>query len=235
MRILLLLRGAPGSGKSTWIEKNGLKHYALSPDELRLMCQSPVMAADGSETISQENEKTVWKIFSSLLEMRLRHGEFTVVDATNSRASELKKYRELCGRYKYRIYCVDFTDVPVEEAKHRNREREAFRRVPEAYIDTVYARFGVEKVPSGIPVIGRDELDKVWLKKRDFSAYRRIHLIGDIHGCYTALKRYLDGNGGIKADEMYLFLSDYIDWGLENAEVVNFLLSVMDKENVLLL
>lgn len=235
MRILLLLRGAPGSGKSTWIEKNGLKHYALSPDELRLMCQSPVMAADGSEAISQENEKTVWKIFSSLLETRLRHGEFTVVDATNSRASELKKYRELCGRYKYRIYCVDFTDVPVEETKRRNREREAFRRVPEAYIDTVYARFGVEKVPSGIPVIGRDELDKVWLKKRDFSDYRRIHLIGDIHGCYSALKRYLDGNGGIKADEMYLFLGDYIDRGLENAEAVNFLLSVMDRENVLLL
>lgn len=29
MRILLLLRGAPGSGKSTWIETNGLKPYAL--------------------------------------------------------------------------------------------------------------------------------------------------------------------------------------------------------------
>lgn len=235
MRTLLLLRGAPGSGKSTWIEKNGLKRYTLSPDELRLMCQSPVMTPDGSEAISQENEKIVWKIFEDFLETRMRHGDFTVIDATNSRSSELKRYRELCGRYKYRIYCVDFTDVPAEEAKRRNRERENFRRVPESYIDMVYARFDVEKVPSGISVIGRDELDKVWLKKRDFSDYKRIHLIGDIHGCYTVLKRYLDSNGGIKTDEMYIFLGDYIDRGPENAEVIRFLLSVMDRKNVLLL
>ena len=32
MRILLLMRGAPGCGKSTWIEKQGLKQYALCAD-----------------------------------------------------------------------------------------------------------------------------------------------------------------------------------------------------------
>ena len=52
MRILLLLRGAPGCGKSTWIEKNGLKPYALSADNIRLLCQSPIMQVDGTEGIS---------------------------------------------------------------------------------------------------------------------------------------------------------------------------------------
>ena len=28
MRTLLIMRGVPGSGKSTWIEENGLKPYA---------------------------------------------------------------------------------------------------------------------------------------------------------------------------------------------------------------
>lgn len=34
MRILLLLRGSAGSGKSTW---DGLKPYTLSTDDIRLM------------------------------------------------------------------------------------------------------------------------------------------------------------------------------------------------------
>lgn len=29
MRVLLLLRGGAGCGKSTWIEQNGLKPYTL--------------------------------------------------------------------------------------------------------------------------------------------------------------------------------------------------------------
>jgi predicted kinase len=37
MRILLLLRGSAGSGKSTWVEANGLKPYTLSTDDIRLM------------------------------------------------------------------------------------------------------------------------------------------------------------------------------------------------------
>lgn len=32
MRILLLLRGSAGCGKSTWIQNNGLKQYTLSAD-----------------------------------------------------------------------------------------------------------------------------------------------------------------------------------------------------------
>lgn len=60
MRILLLLRGAPGCGKSTWIEQNGLKPYTLSADSIRLLYQSPVMRADGTEGISPAEDEAVW-------------------------------------------------------------------------------------------------------------------------------------------------------------------------------
>ena len=46
MRVLLLLRGSAGCGKSTWIEQNGLKPYTLSADDIRLLCQSPVLQVD---------------------------------------------------------------------------------------------------------------------------------------------------------------------------------------------
>ncbi len=235
MRILLLMRGAPGCGKSTWIEKQGLKQYALCADDIRLLCQSPVLQVDGTEGISQANDKVAWEILFKLLEVRMQKGEFTVIDATNSKTSEMNHYKDLCETYRYRMYCVDFTDIPIEETKRRNAGREELKRVSEAVIDRMYSRFATQRIPSGIQVIRPDELPKIWLQLRDMSNYKRIHHIGDVHGCYTALQKYLSDNGGIRDDEMYIFVGDYIDRGIENAEVVEFLISIKDRKNVLLL
>ncbi len=235
MRILLLLRGAPGCGKSTWIEKNGLKMYALSADDIRLLCQSPVLQVDGTEAISQSNDSVAWKTLFSLLEVRMQKGEFTVIDATNSKTSEINRYKEMCTTYRYRMYCVDFTDIPIEETKRRNAGREPIKRVPEEVIERMYSRFATQKIPSGVKVIKPEELDSIWLKRIDLSEYKRIHHIGDIHGCNTVLQKYLADNGGLKDDEFYIFVGDYIDRGIENAEVVQFLISIKDKKNVLML
>lgn len=235
MRILLLLRGSAGCGKSTWIEKNGLKPYTLSADDIRLLCQSPIMQVDGTEGISQANDNVTWKTLFNLLETRMQKGEFTVIDATNSKTSEMNRYKEMCNTYRYRIYCVDFTDILIDEVKRRNANREVLKRVPEETIDKMYSRFATQKIPSGIKVIKPDELDTIWMRMIDLSDYNKIHHIGDIHGCNTVLQKYLSDNGGLKDDEFYIFTGDYIDRGLENAEVVKFLISVKDKKNVLML
>ncbi len=235
MRILLLLRGSAGCGKSTWIEQNGLKPYTLAADDIRLLCQSPILQADGTVGISQSNDNIVWKTLFNILEVRMQRGDFTVIDATNSKTSEMNRYKEMCETYRYRMYCVDFTHIPIEEVKRRNAGREEFKRVPERAIDTMYARFATQKIPSGIKVIQPDELDTIWLRMFDMSQYKKIHHIGDIHGCNTVLQKYLADNGGIKDDEMYIFVGDYIDRGIENVEVIQFLLSIMDRKNVLML
>ena len=235
MRVLVLLRGSAGCGKSTWIEKNGLKPYTLCADDIRLLCQSPVMQSDGTEAISQSNDNVVWKTLFNILEVRMQKGEFTVIDATNSKTSEINRYKEMCSIYRYRMYCVDFTDIPIDEVKRRNANREPLKRVPDEVIDKMYSRFATQKIPSGVTVIKPDELDTVYMKLFDLSEYKKIHHIGDIHGCNTVLQQYLADNGGLKDDEFYIFLGDYIDRGIENAEVVNFLISIMNKKNVLML
>ncbi|MDU2210069.1 MAG: RNA ligase, partial [Eubacterium sp.] len=235
MRVLLLLRGSAGCGKSTWIEQNGLKSYALSADDIRLLCQSPVLQPDGTVGISQSNDKTVWKTLFNLLEIRMQKGEFIVIDATNSKTSEINRYKQMCETYRYRMYCVDFTDIPIEEVKKRNVNREELKRVPDEAIEKMYSRFKTQKIPSGIKVIKPDELDSIWMKLFDLSEYKKIHHIGDVHGCYTALKKFIDDNGGIKDDEFYIFCGDYVDRGIENADVVKYLISIKDKKNVLML
>lgn len=235
MRALVLFRGSAGCGKSTYIEKHGLKPYTLCADDIRLMCASPTLQTDGSKAISQKNDKVVWDTLFRILEIRMKNGEFTVIDATNSKTSEINRYKDLAKNYRYRIYCIDMTDIPIEEVKRRNANREELKRVPEEVIDKMYSRFESQQIPAGIKVLKPDELDTIWYRPMDLSAYKKVHIIGDIHGCYTALKEYLDSNGGFNSDEFFVFTGDYIDRGIENVEVVKLLSEQCNYPNVVCL
>lgn len=233
MRILLLFRGAPGCGKSSFIDQNGLRPYALSADEIRLQCQSAQQTADGRVEISQKNEQDVWNMLFKLLEIRMRNGEFTVIDATNSKASEINRYKEMCDTYRYRIFCIDMTDLPIEECKRRNASRPVLKQVPESVIDKMYSRFATQKIPSGVKVIKPEDLDTIWMRQVDFSGYDKVVHVGDIHGCYTALMQYF--KDGLDDNTMYIFVGDLIDRGIENVEVVNWFTQIINKKNVLVL
>ena len=234
MRVLLLFRGAPGCGKSTFIKEHNLEQYTLSADSIRLQIQSPVLMPNGYMGISQKNDKDVWKILFNLLEKRMSKGEFTVVDATNSKTSEITRYKEFADKYRYRMYIVDMTDIPIDVVKERNANRlPGYKRVPDKAIDKMYARFATQKVPSGVKVIKPEELDTVLYRPADFSKYKKIHVIGDVHSSYSALQEYL--KDGIKEDNLYIFVGDYLDRGIEPAETVKFLLSIYKLPNVILL
>ena len=237
MRILLLFRGSPASGKSTFIEQNGLKQFTLSPDDIRIMYQSPILNKDGNYTISMKNDTKVWNTLFNILEERMERGEFIVVDSTNSKTSEFNRYKKLAERYRYRIYCIDKTGISKEECKERNRNRlPRYKVIPEEVIDKMYERFNSQNIPSGIKVIKEENLFKeIEIKQIDLNRYKRIHHIGDIHGCYSVLKKYLLESGGIKEDEFYIFTGDYIDRGIENDKLLNYLFKIMNYPNVLLL
>lgn len=233
MRVLLLLRGSAGVGKSTYIKEHDLEQYALSADNIRLMCQSPVLQTDGSVAISQTNEKLVWNLLFQMLEARMQRGEFVVIDATNSKTQDINRYKDMAKTYRYRMYCVDMTGVPIDECKWRNKLRPPYKQVPDEVIEKMYSRFETQQVPTGVTVIQPDELDTIWYKPANFDRYNRIHHIGDIHGCNTVLQEYL--KDGMHDDELYIFCGDYIDRGIENVEVIKFLFNIMDKPNVILL
>jgi len=163
----------------------------------------------------------------------MSRGELTVLDATASKTKDILQYRELADQYRYRMYCVDFTDIPLEVCKAQNLQRIEDKIVPEESIENIYARFAAQPVPSRVEVIKPNEIDKILEKPIDLSTYRKIVFIGDIHGCYDTLMQYF--KDGLEDDVEYIFLGDYIDRGNQNAEVMKWLYSIKDRPNVCLL
>lgn len=143
MKKLIIMRGAPGAGKSTFIKEHNLHDYTLCPDELRMMCAEPVLAADGSYHIAREHnlECFVWSILRQMLEFRLKRGNLTVIDATCSRLRDLKYYKSLADLYGYKLIVVDFTDIPFETIIKQNKQRPRLKWVPEESILEIYGRY----------------------------------------------------------------------------------------------
>lgn len=237
MRTLLLMRGAPGAGKSTWIKEHGLENYTLSPDNLRMLCSSPDLLPTGDIKISQDrfNEQIVWDLLFKILEYRMSRGEFTVIDATCSKTKDIQQYKELADTYRYRMFIVDFTDIPLETCLKQNKMRPEIKQVPEEAIENIYARFATQQIPGQVKIIKRDEFDTLLETPIDLSQYRKLVFIGDIHGCYDTLMQYPDFKNGLCEDTEYIFLGDYLDRGNQNYEVIKFLDSIKDKPNVCLL
>lgn len=234
MRTLVILRGASGSGKTTFINNNGLDTYTLSLDDMKLMYSSPMLDEDGNEFINNENNLKVWSLLTSLLEERMVYGHFTVVDATNISITTIRHIISLAKSYNYKVICVDFTKVPVEECIRRSSlKKSSYRSLPEEAIRIQHAKLRTQSIPTGIKVIKPEELmEEIDVKPLDFSSYKKIHHIGDIHGCYTALRKYIVD---IKKDELYIFTGDFCDRGVENIETLNYIFSIMHLPNVLLI
>ena len=189
MRNLVILRGCPGSGKSTWVKEMGLENYTLCADTLRMLTESPIIVeTEQREAISQKNDKYVWQLLFELLEKRMSRGEFVVVDATHSRSSDFSRYNNLCEKYRYRRYYVDFTNVPIEICKERNLKRENYKRVPENVIDKMYSRFKTQGKTSGWVEVSKDNFwNEIGIKLFDMNKYNKIHIFGDICISFVAI------------------------------------------------
>lgn len=237
MRSLFLLKGVCGAGKSTWIRENNLTPYTLSLDEIRLMVTSPELTLDGTYAISTLHEREVWDLFFKLLEKRMARGELVFVDATHYKPSMISKYKKLATKYRYRVYVVDFTDVSLETLKFNNRNRESYKFVPEFVIEKMYNLIKIENEEPGFAKkISKQECLDILHSDMlyNFDKYNKIVVFGDIHGCYEPLKEYFEKNP-FDEETFYIFAGDYIDRGLQNKEVLEFLFTICNYRNVLLL
>ncbi|WP_339015177.1 metallophosphoesterase [Fusobacterium animalis] len=231
MRTLLLLRGTQASGKSTWVTENNLEPYTLNADNIRLNIANPVLLENGSIEISQKYNKLTWELLYQYLEMRMENGDFTIIDATHSDIKLMNKYRDLANIYKYTIYYLEF-DTPLEECLKRNRERIGYKYVPEKVIEKTWEAIkNKEKLPNIFKKINSiDEIINFYTA--DVNEYKKVIIIGDIHSCAEPLKEVLKD---FSEENLYVFVGDYFDRGIQAVETFKIMLDLLEKPNVILI
>ena len=168
----------------------------------------------------------------------MKEGELTVVDAVHSRPVDFSRYKALSEKYRYRLYCVDFSSVPIEEVFGRNINRPYYGTIDSIRdsLENIYARFKAFDIPSYFTALNPD--DSIWdflnQKPLDVSKYKKIVFIGDIHGCFNPLEKYFNEHP-FSEENLYVFMGDYFDRGLQNDLVCEWLLNHYEMKNVMLL
>ena len=230
MRTLLLMRGAPASGKSQWIRDNNLEAYTLEADHFRMLLRSPSLGESGWY-ISQEDNGPAWELLLDCLEKRMSNGDFIVLDATHTTSKAVNAYKELLNKYKYTVYYYE-PDTSLEECLARNATRTDYKRVPEQVIQRMHKMIKTTTLPKFCRKINSiDEINNYFTVNLT-NRYERVRIIGDIHGCYTALQQAIT-----PWDEktLYIFCGDYLERGIENKEMIYEMMRLSTLPNTIML
>lgn len=161
MKKFLFTRGAPGAGKSFWIEKNLFKTETVSSDEIRLEFSPPIQRSDGTFTINHSNDHRVWQEVKFQIEDRMKNNELVFLDATNQKTKDIQPFINLAKRYNYDIACINFTRTPIKTCLSQNKKRTEYKRVPERIIHRAYERFKNNPIPQEVTVFLPEEIQKI--------------------------------------------------------------------------
>lgn len=139
----IMTRGAPGSGKSTFLRESGLAEFTVSPDFIRAELGGLYTDSDGIAQRGFVDEEEVWRQVESEVRQRMENRQHVIIDATFQQARDFKMPAKLIGQIKpkFKPMVLDFTSVPKGVAKQRNAERTGWAKVPDSVIDMAYQRF----------------------------------------------------------------------------------------------
>lgn len=141
MSKIVVLRGLPACGKSTWahdfIERN--KGWVrINKDDLRSMLHNSIW--------SKDNEKLILETRNILIENLISKNINVIVDDTNFASIHITTIMEMAKKYNADFEVKDF-DVSLEECLKRNAERIGKSRVPDKVIIEMYEKYVLPEKP----------------------------------------------------------------------------------------
>lgn len=130
---LLLLRGLPASGKTTFAKelvRNDGNWVRVNKDDLRNMLHGGKW--------SGKHERRIVQLERQLVEKALKDGKNVVVDNTNFNLAHERRYREIAKQYNADFEIKEF-DTPLEECIKRDNAR--LNGVGETVIRRMYNQY----------------------------------------------------------------------------------------------
>lgn len=152
-KYLILMRGAPGSGKTTFVAKYlyGPDTFVVCPDDKR------EQYADMKDEWGQQFEWYIWRMVDDCVSESLLTNRITVIDATFiPRRSILKEYRLIQDvSPDTELLIVDFSDISLEQClkNNQNRKESGGRFVPEEVIANMHKRLLESKLLEFEPMV----------------------------------------------------------------------------------
>lgn len=163
---LIMTKGLPASGKSTWARsQSGFKR--INKDDLRMMMDNGKW--------SKANEQFILLMRDTMIISALEHGFNVIVDDTNLHPKHFTRMMEIADCVKKEfvknvdVEIRDFTDVPIETCIKRDLARP--NSVGEKTIKQMYKQFLAPKP-----------------EKADFDLQRQSCIVCDIDGTLAIMK-----------------------------------------------
>ena len=119
MSKLIMTKGLPASGKSTWAKEYLTKYpntVRVNKDDLRAMLHNSVH--------SKARESFVLNVRDYIVASTLGKGLSVIVDDTNFAPKHEEALRVIAATYKAKFEIKDFTDVPLKECLERDSKRQ---------------------------------------------------------------------------------------------------------------
>jgi predicted kinase len=132
MPTLVITRGLPASGKTTWAKEQP-DLVRVNRDDLRRMLHGGIRGGRAELQVTVAHRAAV--------EALLRAGTSVVCDDTNLRSRVVRELAEVAMRCGATWEVRDFTDVPLEECLRRDALREGDAHVGEEMIRGMHQRY----------------------------------------------------------------------------------------------
>lgn len=187
MRKLYLLRGAPGSGKSSFISRHHLQPYAIGQDEIRLLFSDLTYSFDDkSQTmhhiITQEYNDDVRELVDRFVEGKMQRGETVIVDGTHVFPGTILHYKDFVDKYHYETFIIDLMERnTLEGLLSRNEVRMKYHWVNPDVIELMYQAYVDNKeVPDWTYRITPDMMENSLMQReRNLANFNNVYVIPD--------------------------------------------------------
>lgn len=137
MNKIIVLRGLPASGKSTWAKD----YISRNPVTVRVN-KDDLRATLHNSQWSEDNERLVLEIRNAIIIKSLINLRDVIVDDTNFAEKHITTIQKIAEEYGASFEVKDF-DVPLEVCLDRNRKRDS--SVPDKVIIDMYNKYVLPK------------------------------------------------------------------------------------------